>query len=228
MATISQSVGQGGVNRPADVRTIQQLLNRNLARLTPLRALDEDSSIGPLTIAAIVEFQKRVVGMQNPDGRVDPNGRTLAALNGNATNANSGAPANRVARFEQVSREGQRRQMMSGRITINNRTYDFRSGGHGRGNLPPGDYTVTPHLWDRSETGFSVDGVGYSFALSDAYDSRVGGTRTLLRIHPDGGVAGTQGCIGIVGNGATQRNFREDMRAELSRSNNRFTLTVRQ
>jgi hypothetical protein len=118
--------------------------------------------------------------------------------------------------------------MMTGRITINNQTYDFRSGGHGRGNLPPGNYTVTPHLWDRSENSFSVGGVGYSFAMSDAYDSRVDATRTLLRIHPDGGVQGTLGCIGIVGNAATQRAFREDMRAEFSRSNNRFTLTVQQ
>ena len=135
-------------------------------------------------------------------------------------------PANLTANFESTSRAGQTRQMMSGRITVNNRTYNFRSGGHGRGYLPAGRYTVTPHLWERSESGFSVDGVGYSFSLSDAYDTRVGDTRTLLRIHPDGGVAGTNGCIGIVGSGDVQRAFREDMRSELNRNNGSVTLTV--
>jgi len=72
-----------------------------------------------------------------------------------------------------------------------------------------------------------VDGVGYSFAMSDKYDSRVGGTRKLLRIHPDGGGAGTIGCIGIVGNGNVQRSFREDMRAELARNGGSFNLKVR-
>ena len=68
--------------------------------------------------------------------------------------------------------------------------------------------------------------INYSFAVSDKYDSRVGGTRRLLRIHPDGGSAGTEGCIGIVGNAAVQRQFREDMRAELARNGGRFTLNV--
>lgn len=228
MATINKPVGRGMATPPRDpdVLAVQKLINARISQIAPLARLVEDGTIGPRTIAAIEEFQRRVVGMRNPDGRVDPGGRTLRALNGEPVQ--TGSPPNRSAWFETVSRAGQTRQMMSGRITINHQTYDFRSGGHGRGNLPPGDYTVTPHLWDRSETGFSVGGVGFSFALSDAYDSRVGATRTLLRIHPDGGVAGTQGCIGIVGDAATQRRFREDMRAEFGRSNNRFTLTVQQ
>ena len=116
--------------------------------------------------------------------------------------------------------------MVSGQVTVNGHTYDFRSGGHGRGSLPPGSYTVTPHMWSRSTRGMTVDGVGYSFALSNKFDARVGGTRTELRIHPDGGTPGTNGCVGIVGNGAVQRQFREDMRAELSRNGGRFTLNV--
>ena len=205
MQTIRQSVGRGGVNQPSDVRIVQILLNANLGRLTPLRPLAEDGKVGPMTIGAIEEFQRRVVKMAKPDGRVDPHGRTLRSLN--AGTAPTATVPNLTAQFEATSRACQMRQMMSGRITVNNHTYDFRSGGHGRGNLPPGRYTVIPHLWDRSETGFSVDGVGYSFAISDVYDSRVGGTRTLLRIHPDGGTAGTSGCIGIVGNGDVQARF---------------------
>ena len=37
------------------------------------------------------------------------------------------------------------------------------------------------------------DGIGFSINLSDI------GDRNLLRIHPDGGVRGTQGCIGLNG-----------------------------
>ena len=45
-----------------------------------------------------------------------------------------------------------------------------------------------------------------------------GDPRTLLRIHPDGGKLGTNGCIGILGGAATQRSFRDNMYTELKRS----------
>lgn len=137
-----------------------------------------------------------------------------------------GSVPNRTATVDSVQNKGARNQLTTGRITINGNTYQYRSGGHGKGNLPPGSYTVTPHLWNRSDRSMNVGGVGYSFALSDKYDSRVDATRSLLRIHPDGGTPGTLGCIGIVGDGATQARFREDMRAELNRSGGRFQLQV--
>ncbi|MCA9140656.1 MAG: hypothetical protein KDB00_27980 [Planctomycetales bacterium] len=223
---ISASVGKGGKNSPSDVRIVQELINNQLGNITPIRRLVVDGDAGKKTIAAIEEFQRRVVGMRQPDGRVDVGGKTFKALIGESSQPKRPAPPNLTARFESASRTGQTRQMMSGRITINNHTYDFRSGGHGRGFLPAGTYTVTPHRWDRSESGFSVGGVGFSFAVSDAYDSRVGDTRTLLRIHPDGGSPGTNGCIGIVGNATVQRAFREDMRTEFGRSNNQVSLQV--
>ncbi|HYV48922.1 MAG TPA: peptidoglycan-binding domain-containing protein [Myxococcaceae bacterium] len=130
------------------------------------------------------------------------------------------------ATVDKITNKGARNQMTTGKITVNGHTYTYRSGGHGRGNLPNGDYTVTPHMWSRNTPGMVVDGVGFSFALSDKFDPRVGGTRTELRIHPDGGSAGTNGCMGIVGNGATQKQFREDMRAELARRGGKFTLHV--
>ncbi len=133
---------------------------------------------------------------------------------------------NQTAVFDSVSKAGARSQMMTGRITVNGRTYNFRSGGGGRGNLPPGEYQITPHMWSRGDRSMNVGGVGYSFAMSDKYDSRVGGTRSLLRIHPDGGGAGTIGCIGVVGNASVQAQFREDMRAELARNGGSFTLRV--
>src|SRR5207249_3145567 len=36
---------------------------------------------GPRTVAAIEAFQRRVVHLAQPDGRVDPGGRTFAVLN---------------------------------------------------------------------------------------------------------------------------------------------------
>lgn len=79
--TIAKSVGRGGLNLFDDVKLVQSLINDNLAKLPGLRPLTVDGRVGPKTIAAIEEFQKRVVKMAAPDGRVDPNGRTLAFLN---------------------------------------------------------------------------------------------------------------------------------------------------
>jgi predicted chitinase len=59
---------------------VQQLLNKH--RPPPLRRIDEDGVVGPETISAIEEFQRRVVKMSTPDGRVDPDGTTLRALSG--------------------------------------------------------------------------------------------------------------------------------------------------
>jgi hypothetical protein len=91
--------------------------------------------------------------------------------------------------------------------------------------LPPGEYTVS-NLRDRKTPGMVKDGVGFSADLSDKYDARVGGTRTALRIHPDGGSAGTMGCIGIKGDAATLKRFKADLAAELARNGGKFTLKV--
>jgi hypothetical protein len=88
MTNISASVGRGGVNRLSDVKTVQKLLNENIGLITPLRPLDEDGRIGPNTLSAIEEFQRRVVGMLKPDRRVDPNGRTWSALTKTSSGAN--------------------------------------------------------------------------------------------------------------------------------------------
>ena len=161
-----------------------------------------------------------------PGGRdefVSASGSASAAAK---ATSGGGNPENLHASVEEISNKGARNQMTTGKITINGHTYTYRSGGHDKGNLPNGDYNVTPHLWSRNTKGMVVDGVGFSFALSDKYDPRVGATRTTLRIHPDGNTAGTQGCIGIVGNGDVQRRFREDMREELKRQGGSFTLHV--
>jgi hypothetical protein len=141
-----------------------------------------------------------------------------------APRATSGADG--TAQINRTTNAGARNQMVSGQVTVNGRTYDFRSGGFGRGSLPKGNYTVTRHMDSRSNRSMTVGGVGYSFAMSNKFDSRVGATRTLLRIHPDGGTPGTEGCLGIVGNAATQRQFRADMLAEIRRNGGSYTLRV--
>lgn len=75
---IEKSVGENGVNARTDVIVVQVMLNFN--RPVPLRTVDVDGSIGRATIAAIRECQSRLLKIPAPDGRIDPGGRTLAAL----------------------------------------------------------------------------------------------------------------------------------------------------
>ncbi len=138
-----------------------------------------------------------------------------------------GGPAQNLhATVDRVRNSGARNQMIEGRITVNGHTYNYRSGGHGAGNLPMGQYSVSAHMWNRGNSSMNVGGVGYSFALSNKYDPRVGRVRGDLRIHPDGGTPGTIGCMGIVGNATTQAQFRRDMAAELQRNGGHVTLNV--
>jgi hypothetical protein len=216
--------------RGSQVRTLQRQLAAE--GFNPGTA---DGIFGARTQRAVEAFQRakglRVDGQVGEETttalRRERNGDRFDATPTPATNGTTASGADRTANITNVSRAGRRDQLVTGNVTVNGHSYSFRSGGFGRGSLPPGPYTVTPHLWNRSDRSMSVGGVGYSFALSDKFDPRVGGTRRLLRIHPDGGTPGTEGCMGIVGDAATQRRFREDMRAELARNGGRFTLNVR-
>jgi hypothetical protein len=60
------SVGAGGVNLPGDVMVVQRLLAQ--------------AGFAGEVNAGIVRFQKEVLGWADPDGRVDPGGRTFTAL----------------------------------------------------------------------------------------------------------------------------------------------------
>jgi len=77
---ISQPLGRNGTANRDNATTVQILLNLNLDKLIGTGLLTEDGSAGPTTIGAIEEFQRRVVGLKTPDGRVDPNGSTLRKL----------------------------------------------------------------------------------------------------------------------------------------------------
>lgn len=86
MTEIRASVGDGGSNRKGDVAWVQRLLNR-LPLETHASPLTVDGLCGRKTIERIRAFQSEVVRMSRPDGRVDPGGRTLAALNADSAPA---------------------------------------------------------------------------------------------------------------------------------------------
>jgi hypothetical protein len=90
MPDLANSVGNGGTNNTPDVQTVQRLLNRYAGQLG-LSRLNDDGRIGPTTIAAIRKFQTFFFGIDSPNGRVDPGGRTITALNASAPAALSGA-----------------------------------------------------------------------------------------------------------------------------------------
>jgi peptidoglycan hydrolase-like protein with peptidoglycan-binding domain len=79
MIHIHLAIGRGGANDRADeIEILQWLLNQAGALTTLNRPLLVDGSIGPITIRAIEDFQRRngIVA----DGWVQPGGRTLARL----------------------------------------------------------------------------------------------------------------------------------------------------
>jgi hypothetical protein len=84
MSVISGSVGKGGVNRKPDVRAVQCLLNlkSNMAQSGLMQKLAMDGSLGKATQDAIDLYQRKVMKMPNPDGRVDSHGGMIWRLEG--------------------------------------------------------------------------------------------------------------------------------------------------
>lgn len=77
---ITASVGRDCKNGGSDVKTVQILLNMNLDKLPQLTELAEDGLYGKSTQEAIKAFQRDVVGSAQPDGKVDPGGKTLMTM----------------------------------------------------------------------------------------------------------------------------------------------------
>jgi putative chitinase len=77
---ISETVGAGGTNTAADVKTVQVLLNLHRAGFAMSDLLDTDGRLGAKTSDALEAFQAQVMGLTPPDGRVAPGSATLAAL----------------------------------------------------------------------------------------------------------------------------------------------------
>jgi hypothetical protein len=99
--------------------------------------------------------------------------------------------------------------------------FDAISGPHGNGTLPNGDYIVN-NLRNRTVSGFTRDGVGFSLDLEPLFKTQ----RTLLRIHPDGNTFGTLGCIGIIENATRLNQFQNIMRYYLHNISNSIKLNV--
>ena len=78
---IEEPVGRNAPNNMEDVQTVQELLRHNSAFLIPARPPVVSGICDQATIAYLELFQKRVMGVQ-PTGRVEPNGVTWYALNG--------------------------------------------------------------------------------------------------------------------------------------------------
>jgi len=80
MKGIVRSVGVNGINQRKDVRIIQTYLNSFSAWKKKIMPLKVDGIAGNKTYHAIKAFQQQAVGMKNPDGRIDPHGKTFRYL----------------------------------------------------------------------------------------------------------------------------------------------------
>lgn len=89
---IGGSVGLKGKNVSVDVTAVQELLNLSRGRLGgPPQPIAVDGVVGPETVSAISRFQKQNFGWS--DGRVDPNGASLAKLNAIADGNGTAPPS---------------------------------------------------------------------------------------------------------------------------------------
>jgi hypothetical protein len=79
---IHASVGKDAANNQSDVRVIQLLLQQNMASLVPAAPAGVSGTCDSQTVFLIEQFQRRVMQMDTPNGRVDPNSPTLFGLNG--------------------------------------------------------------------------------------------------------------------------------------------------
>ncbi|WNG61468.1 peptidoglycan-binding protein [Archangium gephyra] len=203
------------------VRVIQAMLNNNGITVTV------DGDFGPKTKQAVMDFQRS--RKLEPDGAVGP--ATWAALGADAARVGvtTATKAFIIARFNSyLNGPG----LLKGSITVDGRTYSFNSGARTKLSVPKGVYLV--HKYTPAKSGMTLNGVSFSFKIEDERhpgsdamkDPRRKEIRTLLRIHPDGGGTGTEGCIGIVGNAATLRQFQAGMNAEMKRHGASLRLRV--
>ncbi len=258
-ADVLSGTAQSGLgDKSRLVATVQEKLNALSVRDHEGQALKLDGKLGPKTETAIKAFQQRsglpvtgVVDQQTlqrleqsgaqpgpsaPSPRPAPSKPTEPVAPVRPTEPSRPTPGtDGTARFTGTERAGQRNQIKTGKITVNGNTYDFVSGGSGRGNLPAGEYKVEPY--SPSFASMYKDGVGYSYRLlhkqpngqyvdTGIRDPRLPGEqRSYFRIHPDGGGRGTEGCIGIdtsrygsAESARIQRQFKKDLDAELARA----------
>lgn len=96
-------------------------------------------------------------------------------------------------------------------------SYDAVGGPWGNGSPENGDYMVNT-LQDRGPNGWynkgmTKEGIGFSLNLDPQFKTG----RSLLRIHPDGNLFGTQGCVGLLCGKNGLIEFRDLMRSTISK-----------
>ena len=77
---LSGSVGKGGRNNSSDVKVAQYLLSAYGRYMSPYLDVPRNGKVDNNLCAAISRFQKEVVMLRSPDGRIDANGKTLSKL----------------------------------------------------------------------------------------------------------------------------------------------------
>lgn len=97
---ISKSVGRNGINNKDDVIFVQSALNTHAKKHTNATPLKVDGLCGAKTVQAISNFQKNSAGIAVPDGRVDPNGKTLRYL---TTNPNTKAATSHASGAQKLN-----------------------------------------------------------------------------------------------------------------------------
>lgn len=100
MYRLNGSVGNGGKNQHDDVLIVQKLLNKNAHITDTIGRVPEDGNLDQATQNAILAFQRDVVRLAHPDGRVDPGGRTFRILTGDS-------PHGATVAFIQLASDGE-------------------------------------------------------------------------------------------------------------------------
>jgi RHS repeat-associated protein len=91
---------------------------------------------------------------------------------------------------------------------VNIAEYTAIGGPYGNGSPENGNYYANTARRRGDNPGMIREGVGFSLNLNPMFNTG----RSLLRIHPDGNRAGTQGCIGLQVNSTQLTNFYNTMR----------------
>ncbi len=92
------SVGRNGANARDDVIAVQGALNAFAARLG-IAPLAVNGVADSRTLEAIEAFQRRVLDQASPDGRIDPRGRTVRALEGGSGSETAAAAPLGMVRY---------------------------------------------------------------------------------------------------------------------------------
>lgn len=163
-SNIKQSVGKNGVNETADVRCIQQLLNKHGAQL------EIDGACGPNTIQAIFDFQTKIGGFK-PDGFITPGKSTWVALNQSPTNSSADTAPVPIADSGNSS---------------DNQTITASVGKGGKNNKE--DVLLVQRLLNKKNAGLTVDGACGNNTIKAIYNFQlsIGFQNPDSRIDPNG------------------------------------------